>query len=76
MQDIDVVIKALRMCTRPVTRECSLKHGVCPYEHNGCRTHMEADALELLIRFKRLFGKEDDPEEAMNQMERHEGMIL
>jgi len=77
MSEIEKVIKALEFCTGTNGRECSDYRGECPYRKRyRCRVKMQADALELLIRFRRLFWKEDDPEEAMNQMERHEGMIL
>ena len=69
MPDIDTVIKALELCTRPVTRGCSIFPGSCPYYHNGCRDHLEADALILLK------GTGKSAEAAMEDMERHDGFI-
>lgn len=68
MPDKETVIKALRMCTRPVTRGCTLLPGTCPYEGKGCRAKMEEDALELL-------QDHTDSYDAMDQMERHEGFL-
>ena len=75
MPDIETVIKGLRMCTRPVTRGCTFAKGVCPYENNGCRGHMEADALELLQAYAGI-RRETDAGDAMDQMERHDGFIV
>lgn len=70
MPDIDTVIKGLELCTRPVTRGCSFSPGSCPYYHNGCRDHLEADALILLKG-----TPWQSAEAAMEDMERHDGFI-
>lgn len=75
MPDIETVIKGLEICTRPVTRGCSFSPGACPYEHNGCRARMEADALVLLKAYFEIFREADTEKDKMDQMERHDGFI-
>ena len=66
--DLETVIKGLELCTRPVTRGCSLIPGACPYHHNGCRDRLLADAL-LLLRGT------PSAESVMEDMERHDGFM-
>ena len=46
MEDIRKVIMGLKSCTRAEGRSCQ----GCPYfgDKNGCRGHVERDALEIL----------------------------